>query len=89
MFLPNDTLKLNEIFLILTNEMSMLLNELNTMIDEYCSNFDKSRLLKVNNLIQTFIRLFMETGYEVFPVLTWCFRSWVASINGKHSQSLI
>ena len=41
MFIPNDTLKLNEIFLILSDEVSMFLDELNAMIDEYCSHFDK------------------------------------------------
>ena len=46
--IPNDALKLNEIFLILTNEVSMLLNELNTMVDEYCSHFDKPSFLKIN-----------------------------------------
>ena len=42
MFIPNDTLKLNEIFLVLSDEVSMFLDELNAMIDKYCSHFNKS-----------------------------------------------
>ena len=44
-YLPHDTLKLNEILFILTNKMTMLFDELNAVIDEYCSYFDESGLL--------------------------------------------
>ena len=39
--IPNDTLKLNEIFLVMCDEMSMFFDELMAMFDKYGSHFNK------------------------------------------------